>query len=60
MSRTTAFPATIAAQLIATGALPTGVHPPEIVGRLGLLDHVLVELAHRGVHFESKVEQQAR
>src|SRR5262245_12773179 len=50
MSRTTAFPATIVAQLIADGALPAGVHPPEIVGRLGLLDHVLTELEARGVH----------
>lgn len=49
MSRTTAFPATIVARLVVDGALPSGVHPPELVGRLGLLDHVVRELAARGV-----------
>jgi saccharopine dehydrogenase-like NADP-dependent oxidoreductase len=57
MSRTTAFPATIAARLIADGALPAGVHPPEVVGRMGLLDHVLAELEARGVHCLHKVER---
>jgi lysine 6-dehydrogenase len=58
MSRTTAFPATIAAQLIADGDLPAGVHPPEVIGRLGLLDYVLTELEARGVHCLQKVERQ--
>jgi saccharopine dehydrogenase-like NADP-dependent oxidoreductase len=57
MSRTTAFPATIAARLIADGALPAGVHPPEVVGRMGLLDDVLAELKARGVHCLHKVER---
>jgi lysine 6-dehydrogenase len=58
MSRTTAFPATIAARLIADGALPVGAHPPEIIGRLGLLDYVLAELEARGVYCLRRVGQQ--
>jgi saccharopine dehydrogenase-like NADP-dependent oxidoreductase len=50
MARTTAFPATIVAALLANGALPAGVHAPEALGRLGLLDDVLRQLAGRGVH----------
>ncbi len=57
MSRTTAFPATIVAGLIADGALPLGVNPPEVVGQLGLLEHVLGELDRRGVHCQAKVER---
>jgi saccharopine dehydrogenase-like NADP-dependent oxidoreductase len=57
MSRTTAFPATIAARLIADGAIPPGVQPPEVIGRLGLLDDVLAELESRGVYCQQKVEK---
>jgi saccharopine dehydrogenase-like NADP-dependent oxidoreductase len=53
MSRTTAFPAAIVARLVAAGAFDPGVHPPETVGRVGLLDHVIRELAARGVHCTS-------
>jgi lysine 6-dehydrogenase len=50
MSRATAFPAAIVAALVANGALPAGVHPPETLGRAGLLDGVVAQLARRGVH----------
>jgi saccharopine dehydrogenase-like NADP-dependent oxidoreductase len=50
MARTTAFPAAIVAALVANGALPAGVHPPETLGRAGLLDGVAEQLAVRGVH----------
>jgi saccharopine dehydrogenase-like NADP-dependent oxidoreductase len=51
MSRTTAFPATIVARLIAQGGFrEPGVHPPEFLGaRAGLADVVLGELGRRGV-----------
>jgi saccharopine dehydrogenase-like NADP-dependent oxidoreductase len=58
MSRTTAFPATIVAGLVADGAFPVGVNPPEVIGQLGLLEHVLDELDRRGVHCQGKVERQ--
>ncbi|MCI0363375.1 MAG: saccharopine dehydrogenase NADP-binding domain-containing protein [Phycisphaerales bacterium] len=53
MSRTTAFPCTIVARLIAAGKLKQpGVLPPEVVGREpGMLEHVVGQLAQRGVHF---------
>lgn len=55
MSRTTAFPATIIARLIARGDLRRpGVHPPEKLADVdGLLDHVLVELGKRGIEYSS-------
>jgi saccharopine dehydrogenase-like NADP-dependent oxidoreductase len=58
MSRTTAFPATVVARLIVSGKLAQpGVHPPEVPAReAGFLDHVLAELARRGVRLESRVE----
>lgn len=58
MSRTTAFPATIMATLVAQGAFRRpGVHPPEIVGaEPGLLDTVLRQLEERGVSCSSNVE----
>ncbi len=51
MSRTTAFPATIVARLLAAGAFrQPGVHPPERLGREpGLLEGVIAGLAERGV-----------
>ena len=58
MSRTTAFPCTIMARLIADGTFKEpGVSPPEVVGRVpGLLDRVLDELKSRGVLFVPSVE----
>jgi lysine 6-dehydrogenase len=57
MSRTTAFPATITARLLAGGAFPRpGVFPPETLGaEPGLLDHVLRELKQRGVRCRQSV-----
>ncbi|MBU6413139.1 MAG: saccharopine dehydrogenase NADP-binding domain-containing protein [Planctomycetes bacterium] len=55
MSRTTAFPCTITARLIASGKLTSigpGVHPPETLATvLGITDHILAELARRGVNY---------
>jgi saccharopine dehydrogenase-like NADP-dependent oxidoreductase len=53
MARTTAFPCTIIARLIAGGLVrERGVLPPERLGATpGLLDRVLRELATRGVRF---------
>jgi lysine 6-dehydrogenase len=58
MSRTTAFPATIMAGLLADGSFRRpGVHAPEVVGALpGMLDHVLRELEARGVQCRARVE----
>jgi saccharopine dehydrogenase-like NADP-dependent oxidoreductase len=57
MARTTAFPAAIVAALAVNGALPAGVHPPEALGRLGLLDDVLRQLASRGVHCKAETRR---
>jgi lysine 6-dehydrogenase len=59
MSRTTAFPATIMAGLLARGAFrEPGVHPPESVGAVpGLLEEFLAELETRGVRCRSRVER---
>jgi lysine 6-dehydrogenase len=59
MSRTTAFPATIMAGLLARGAFEEpGVHPPETAGAVpGLLDEFLAELEARGVRCRSRVER---
>ncbi len=59
MSRTTAFPATIMAGLVARGAFRrAGVHAPEAVGaQPGLLDTVLRELEARGVRCQLKVDR---
>jgi saccharopine dehydrogenase-like NADP-dependent oxidoreductase len=59
MSRTTAFPATIVAGLVANGALPAGVHPPEALGRRGLLENVLQQLANRGVRCTAETRRGA-
>ena len=58
MSRTTAFPATIVARMIAAGTFrKPGVHPPEVLGReQGVLEHVLGELGKRGVRYSARVE----
>ena len=59
MSRTTAFPATITARLLAKGAFRRpGVHPPEVLGaQPGLLDHVLRALEERGVRCRQSVTE---
>jgi saccharopine dehydrogenase-like NADP-dependent oxidoreductase len=59
MSRTTAFPATVVATLLANGALPAGVHAPEALGRLGLLENVLLQLEARGVHCKAETRRGA-
>lgn len=53
MGRTTALPCTIVARAIADGRFNVpGLHPPEHVARAkGMLDHVLTELAARGVRY---------
>jgi saccharopine dehydrogenase-like NADP-dependent oxidoreductase len=59
MSRTTAFPCTIVAKLIANRefAMP-GVIAPELIGaQTGMLDKVLAELSLRGVQYSAQVEQ---
>ena len=50
MSRTTAYPAASVARLVERSEFTPGVHPPESIGRLGLLDAVLQDLETRGVH----------
>jgi saccharopine dehydrogenase-like NADP-dependent oxidoreductase len=59
MSRTTAFPATITAGLVASRAFHRpGVHPPEVMGaQVGLLGVVLNELEARGVRCQQRVER---
>jgi saccharopine dehydrogenase-like NADP-dependent oxidoreductase len=51
MSRTTAFPATLVARLVAAGRFTRpGVHPPEVLGaQPGILDEVLAGLRARGI-----------
>jgi lysine 6-dehydrogenase len=58
MSRTTAFPCAIVAKLIASGRYENpGVIPPERIGaRADLFEHVLSELAARGVNCTSRVD----
>lgn len=58
MSRTTAFPATSVARLLAAGGFSRpGVHPPEVLGREpGLLEGVLSDLRARGVAVTARVE----
>lgn len=53
MSRTTAFPCTIMARLIARGEFRQfGVIPPELIARQpGMLQCVLDDLAHRNIRF---------
>lgn len=54
MSRTTAFPCTIMARMVARGEFRRpGVIPPELIGsEPGMLDRVLKELEYRGVRFQ--------
>lgn len=57
MSRTTAFPATITARMVADGVFRCpGVHAPEVLGaQLGMLERMLCELEIRGVRCKSNV-----
>ncbi len=59
MARTTAFPNTIMARMVAAGKFSEpGVHPPEVVGRdKTLFEHMLRELDARGVKVESRTER---
>lgn len=58
MSRTTAFPATAMARMIAEGEFKArGVIPPEfIVKQKGAVDRILKDLAKRGIEFVARVE----
>jgi saccharopine dehydrogenase-like NADP-dependent oxidoreductase len=58
MARTTAFPCTIVARMIARGEIAQpGVLPPELLaGNPGLADALLAELLNRGVRFEHRIE----
>lgn len=58
MSRTTAFPCTIMARLVATGKFrQPGVIVPELIGKhQGILDQVVKEHAARGVTYTRRVE----
>jgi len=52
MSRTTAFPCTIVARLIASGEISTkGVLPPELIADPWIVEHLLSELGKRGVKY---------
>ena len=61
MSRTTAFPATAVARMIADRTIrKPGVHAPEALARMpGVLDRVLADLHARGVRYVPTVEMQA-
>jgi len=58
MSRTTAYPCTIVARMIAQGRIKQrGVLPPEkLAEEPGLFDHVLAELRARGVLIQHRIE----
>lgn len=53
MSRTTAFPCSIIAQMVMRGEIEAkGVLPPELIAtQMGLVEKVLAEHAKRGVHY---------
>jgi saccharopine dehydrogenase-like NADP-dependent oxidoreductase len=59
MSRTTGFPATAVARLVASGRLrKPGVHAPERLGQMaGVLDAVLADLRARGVVYRPVMEE---
>ena len=59
MARTTAYPCAIGARLLAAGRVGrAGVIPPELLAKeKGVVDHVLKELARRGVRYETSIEQ---
>jgi lysine 6-dehydrogenase len=58
MSRTTAFPCTSIARLVASGKIAArGVLPPELLAReRGVFEHVLAEVRARGVRIEHRIE----
>lgn len=58
MSRTTAFPCTIAARMLADGRVNRrGVLPPELLGQMpGVLDETIVQLAARGIRYTRREE----
>lgn len=60
MSRTTGFPATAVARLVASGRIKKpGVHAPEILGQMpGILDAVLADMFARGVAYRPTMEEQ--
>lgn len=52
MARTTAFPAAIVARMLLSGRIDAaGVHPPEALAGMGVVDEILAEHARRGVHY---------
>jgi saccharopine dehydrogenase-like NADP-dependent oxidoreductase len=59
MARTTGYPCTIAARLLAHGEFTTpGVHPPEFLGRVPrLYDALVAGLRAKGIVFTENVEQ---
>lgn len=59
MARTTGFPCTIIARMLARGKIDTpGVFPPELLARQRcLFDHVIHGLAARGVELTERVEE---
>ncbi len=59
MSRTTAFPCTIMARKVLSGAFKKpGVNPPEFVGMVpGMLESVMGELRNRGIRYEFRAER---
>lgn len=61
MSRTTAFPATIVADIVASRAFRrAGVHAPEALGGVpGLLERILGELGRRGVRCRARVDRES-
>lgn len=58
MARTTAFPCTILARLLADGGLnEPGVYPLELIAqRDGVVKHMMAELANRGVIISEQIE----
>ncbi len=59
MARTTGFPCTIIARMLARGEIDeAGIFPLELLARRqGLFDHVLNELSARGVNISERVEE---
>ena len=59
MARTTAFPCTIMARLVATGKYTNpGVNPPERIGpNAAIVEHVLTEHRARGIEYQHQTDQ---
>ncbi|MFO0784598.1 MAG: saccharopine dehydrogenase C-terminal domain-containing protein [Phycisphaerales bacterium] len=62
MARTTGFPATAVARMVASGRIRTpGVHAPEMLGKMpGVLDLVLADLRARGVVYTPTMEEERK